>query len=60
MRIGIVAPACPIDADVRDRVTALVTNTFGAAAPELVFHPHCFSSHGHFAGPDEERAAALP
>lgn len=59
MRIGIVAPACPIDADVRDRVTALATNTFGAAAPELVFHPHCFSSHGHFAGPDEERAAAF-
>jgi muramoyltetrapeptide carboxypeptidase len=54
MRIGIVAPSCRIDEDVRHRVTALAD---GRA--ELVWHPQCFLSDGHFAGPDADRAAAL-
>ncbi|MYK59293.1 MAG: LD-carboxypeptidase, partial [Rhodospirillaceae bacterium] len=30
-----------------------------AQRPELVFHPQCFQSSGHFAGTDRERAAAF-
>ena len=33
--------------------------TFGADAPEIVFHPQCFLSEGHFAGPDGARVDAL-
>jgi muramoyltetrapeptide carboxypeptidase len=54
MRIGIVAPSCRIDEDVATQVTALA----GGRA-ELVWHPQCFLSDGHFAGPDAARAAAL-
>jgi len=59
MRIGIVAPSCPIDADLADRVTARAAALYGAEAPDLAFHPQCFLSHGHFAGADEARLAAL-
>jgi muramoyltetrapeptide carboxypeptidase len=54
MRIGIVAPSCRIDEDVVRRVSALA----GGRA-ELVWHPQCFLSDGHFAGPDVARAGAL-
>lgn len=54
MRIGIVAPSCRIDEDVVRRVSALAE---GRA--ELVWHPQCFLSDGHFAGPDSARAEAL-
>lgn len=54
MRIGIVAPSCRIDQDVVKRVSALVE---GRA--ELVWHPQCFLSAGHFAGPDAARADAF-
>lgn len=54
MRIGIVAPSCRIDEDIVRRVTALASER-----AELVWHPQCFLSDGHFAGPDEARAAAL-
>jgi muramoyltetrapeptide carboxypeptidase len=54
MRIGIVAPSCTLDPGLPERLTALA----GTRA-ELVFHPQCFLSEGHFAGPDEARAVAL-
>jgi muramoyltetrapeptide carboxypeptidase len=54
MRIGIVAPSCRIDTDVVERVSALA-----AGRAELVWHPQCFLSDGHFAGPDAARAQAL-
>jgi muramoyltetrapeptide carboxypeptidase len=54
MRIGIVAPSCRIDEDVVRRVSALAE---GRA--ELAWHPQCFLSDGHFAGPDAARAKAL-
>ena len=53
-RIGIVAPGRALDQSIADRVTAVA----GGGA-ELIFHPQCFLSHGHFAGPDEVRADAL-
>ncbi|NNM76087.1 LD-carboxypeptidase [Sphingomonas sp. ID1715] len=54
MRIGIVAPSCRIDEDVVRRVSALAEGQ-----GELVWHPQCFLSDGHFAGPDTARAAAV-
>lgn len=54
MRIGIVAPSCRIDEDVVQRVSA-----FAQGRAELVWHPQCFLSDGHFAGPDAARAEAL-
>ena len=54
MRIGIVAPSCRIDEDVMNRVDALA-----AGRAELVWHPQCLLSDGHFAGPDAARAEAL-
>ncbi|RJF85829.1 LD-carboxypeptidase [Sphingomonas cavernae] len=58
-RIGVVAPSCPIDGDVVDRVTARAQALYGESAPEIRFHPQCFLTHGHFAGDDEARAKAL-
>ncbi len=55
MRIGIVAPSCPLDPSIPDRLRGLIV----AGGPELVFHPQCFLSEGHFAGPDAARVAAL-
>lgn len=57
MRIAIVAPSCRIDRDIADRVTALAAAHHPGI--ELRIHPQCFLEHGHFAGPDEARAAAL-
>jgi len=57
-RIAVVAPASRIQPALAQEVAALAE----ALAPgrvELVFHPQCFLTSGHFAGTDEERAAAL-
>lgn len=56
MRIGIVAPSCPLGAEVPAQIEAIMKQHFGAHAPELIFHPQCFRRHGHFAGPDDQRA----
>ena len=58
-RIGIVAPSCPIDDAVVTAVNARALALYGDDAPELVFHPQCFLSHGHFAGEDHDRLSAL-
>ncbi|HKD23061.1 MAG TPA: LD-carboxypeptidase [Rhizomicrobium sp.] len=58
MKIGIVAPASRLGPDMADRVTALARTHFASRA-ELVFHPQCFLTDGHFAGDDGARAAAL-
>jgi muramoyltetrapeptide carboxypeptidase len=57
LRIGIVAPSCPITAEDADAVSALAR----LAQPEvqLVFADQCFAVQGHFAGSDAERLAAL-
>lgn len=59
MRIGVVAPSARIDQSVAERVAAVAAARFGDGAPELVFHPQCFLSSGHFAGDDAARAAAF-
>lgn len=57
-KIGIVAPASRIGRDVAEKMAALAARDFGARA-ELVFHPQCHLSSGHFAGGDEARANAF-
>lgn len=59
MRIGIVAPSCSLDATIPERLAALASASLGEAAPEFVFHPQCFLTEGHFAGPDKARIDAL-
>lgn len=54
MRIGIVAPSCPITPELAERLHQLA----GGRA-ELRIHPQCYLTHGHFAGPDAARADAL-
>jgi muramoyltetrapeptide carboxypeptidase len=45
--------------DVPTRVPALAERLYPERTPEIVFHPQCFASHGHFAGDDEARAQAF-
>ena len=56
MRIAVVAPSCTLKREAADAVQAIVT---ARADCELVIHPQCFLSEGHFAGPDEARLLAL-
>jgi len=58
-KIGVVAPASRMSPDVAIRVPALAERLYPDRAPEIVFHPQCFASHGHFAGDDEKRVAAF-
>lgn len=55
MRIGVVAPSCPLKLEAAERVQALA----GEVGASLVVHPQCFLEEGHFAGPDEARLGAL-
>ena len=59
MRIGIFAPSCRLEEVVADQLPVLLRETLEADAPELVIHPQCFLSEGHFAGPDAARADAF-
>ena len=56
MRIAVVAPSCTLNREAADRVAAIVAARGDA---ELVIHPQCFASAGHFAGPDAARLEAL-
>jgi muramoyltetrapeptide carboxypeptidase len=58
-RIGVVAPASRMSAEVAEKVSALAARRYPDRTPEIVFHPQCFASHGHFAGDDETRARAF-
>jgi muramoyltetrapeptide carboxypeptidase len=57
MRIAVVAPSSRFEPDTAERVKALGAAHFPEA--EIVFHPQCFLSHHHFAGPDRARADAF-
>ena len=63
MRIAIVAPSNRIDQPLAERVKAIAGERFAdrpfARRPELLFHPQCYLSSGHFAGTDRERAGAF-
>jgi muramoyltetrapeptide carboxypeptidase len=57
IRIGIVAPSSRLEQSMAGQVQALAAERFPSI--DLVFHPQCFLSAGHFAGTDAERAAAF-
>lgn len=59
LKIGIVAPGVGIPPETARGVRELAAELYAEAAPEIIFHPQCFLSDGHFAGPDEVRAAAF-
>jgi muramoyltetrapeptide carboxypeptidase len=56
MRIAVVAPSCRLTEEAAAAVRASVA---ARGDCELLIHPQCFLSDGHFAGPDEARLAAL-
>lgn len=56
MKIAVVAPSCPLSPAAAAQVEAIVAARGDA---EIVIHPQCFLSDGHFAGADAERLAAL-
>src|SRR5260370_25195044 len=58
-RIGVVAPASRMSPEVAERVPTLARSLYPDRTPEIVFHPQCFASHGHFAGDDETRGEAF-
>ena len=56
MRIAVVAPSNPMKRETARQVQAIA---LARGDCELVIHPQCFLSHGHFAGSDEDRLSAL-
>lgn len=56
MRIAVVAPSCTLKREAAEAVQAIVAERGDC---ELVIHPQCFLSDGHFAGPDQARLGAL-
>jgi muramoyltetrapeptide carboxypeptidase len=56
MRIAVVAPSCALKHEAAEAVQDIVRERGDC---ELMIHPQCFLSDGHFAGPDEARLAAL-
>jgi len=58
-RFAVVAPGAHIPRQTADRVLALAANHYASDALEIHFHPQCFLSRGHFAGPDEARTEAF-
>ena len=56
MRIAVVAPSCPLKREAADAVRSIAA---ARGDCELIIHPQCFLSDGHFAGPDAARLDAL-
>ena len=56
MRIAVVAPSCRLTEQAAEAVQAIAVVRGDC---ELVVHPQCFLSNGHFAGPDDARLSAL-
>jgi len=56
MRIAVVAPSCRLTEEAAERVQAIAARRGDC---EVVIHPQCFLSAGHFAGPDAARLTAL-
>lgn len=59
MRIGVVAPGTRIEPALAERLKAFAADSFLDRAPEIVVHPQCFLSAGHFAGDDDARTKAF-
>ncbi|CAN5428015.1 LD-carboxypeptidase [soil metagenome] len=57
MRIGVVAPARTVSRESSLRLAAFMALTY--PDHEIIFHPQCYLTAGHFAGTDEQRTAAF-
>ncbi|MGD0189520.1 MAG: LD-carboxypeptidase [Rhizomicrobium sp.] len=58
LKIGVVAPASRIEPSLAERVIRIAHKLCGDRV-ELIVHPQCFLSSGHFAGDDAVRAGAF-
>lgn len=58
-KIGVVALGSRLDPAAADRVSKLAQELYPNQPPNIVFHPQCFESWGHFAGTDEARLGAF-
>jgi muramoyltetrapeptide carboxypeptidase len=58
-RIAVVAPSSRLSPEVIGKVFELAARLYPERTPEIVFHPQCLLSSGHFAGDDAQRAAAF-
>lgn len=59
LRIGVVAPGSRIPPETAEGVLRVAADGWPEGQVEIVFHPQCFLSDGHFAGSDAVRAAAF-
>jgi muramoyltetrapeptide carboxypeptidase len=57
MRIGVLAASSRVNPEIIPRVTAYAASAFPEI--ELIFHPQCTETDGHFAGSDFRRAEAF-
>jgi muramoyltetrapeptide carboxypeptidase len=58
-RIAVVAPSSRVSPEVIGKAHDLAARLYPDRAPQIVFHPQCLLSSGHFAGDDDARAAAF-
>ena len=56
MKIAVVAPSCTLSREAAQRLERVVEERGDC---EVVVHPQCFLSEGHFAGSDGQRLSAL-
>jgi len=59
VKIGVVAPGSRIDSVIADGVKDIAARLYPDRTPEIVYHPQCFLTSGHFAGDDATRTAAF-
>lgn len=59
IKIGVVAPSNRIGPDLPQKLQELCASIYGSRSPDIWFHPQCFETCGHFAGPDAVRARAF-
>jgi muramoyltetrapeptide carboxypeptidase len=59
IKIGVVAPGSRIDQAIAAKVIRLAERLYPDGPPDIVFHPQCFTSCGHFAGDDDSRTRAF-
>ena len=59
IKIGVMAPASPIDRTVAERVAEIAAGLDTDGSIDIHFHPQCFLASGHFAGDDAARTEAF-
>jgi len=56
MKIAVVAPSCTLKPEAAEAVTAIAR---ARGDVDIMIHPQCFATAGHFAGTDAERLGSL-